>query len=86
VRDEYRGRGIGAALTVRAAKRLFAAGVARVGLTTDVDNGDAIRLYVRLGFKQTEAGRDYTRPVDAAAIEQLKTESQGTFIKFGGWR
>jgi ribosomal protein S18 acetylase RimI-like enzyme len=86
VSEQYRGRGIGAALTVRAAKRLFAAGARDVGLTTDDGNGDAIRLYVRLGFRQTRAGRDYSRPTDPRVIADLKRAGEGTFIRFGGWR
>jgi ribosomal protein S18 acetylase RimI-like enzyme len=86
VGDAHRGRGIGAALTVRAAKRLFAAGARTIGLTTDDDNGPAIRLYVRLGFRQTRAGRDYARPTDPREIAEMKRAGEGTFIRFGGWR
>ena len=86
VGEKHRGKGIGAALTVRAAKRLFAEGAREVGLTTDDDNGDAIRLYVRLGFRQTHAGRDYSRPTDPRVIADMKRAKEGTFIRFGGWR
>ena len=86
VAEAHRGRGIGAALTVRAAKRLFAAGAPDVGLTTNDGNGPAIRLYVRLGFKQTRAGRDYTRPTDPREIKAMKVAGEGTLIRFGGWR
>jgi [ribosomal protein S18]-alanine N-acetyltransferase len=86
ISEEHRGRGIGAALTVRAAKRLFAGGARTVGLTTDDDNSAAIRLYVRLGFRQTRAGRDYSRPTDPRAIAEMKRAGEGTFIRFGGWR
>jgi hypothetical protein len=41
---------------------------------------------VRLGFKQTTAGRDYTRPTDPRAITRIKKTSEGTLIRFGGWR
>lgn len=86
VDGEHQGRGIGAALTVRAAKRLFADGARHVGLTTDDNNGSAIRLYVRLGFRQTRAGRDYSRPTDPRAIAEMKRAGETTFIRFGGWR
>ena len=86
VGEEHRGEGLGAALTVRAAKRLFAEGAQVAGLTTDDANGAAIRLYVRLGFRQTHAGRDYVRPTDPRAVEKLQQENRGTLIKFGGWR
>jgi ribosomal-protein-alanine N-acetyltransferase len=86
VGEEHRGCGIGAALAVRAARRLFAAGARNVGLTTEDDNGPAIRLYVRLGFRQTIAGRDYRRPTDPRAITEMKRAGEGTFIRFGGWR
>jgi ribosomal protein S18 acetylase RimI-like enzyme len=72
VDEAHRGQGIGALLTVRACKRLFGEGARRVRLTTDDSNGDAIRLYVRLGFKQSAAGRDYTRPTDQRVIEQMQ--------------
>lgn len=84
--EAHRGRGIGAALTVRAAKRLFADGAQNVGLTTNDGNGPAIRLYVRLGFKQTRAGRDYSRPTDPREIKAMKIAGEGTLIRFGGWR
>jgi ribosomal protein S18 acetylase RimI-like enzyme len=86
VAEEHRGGGIGEALTTRVAKRLFSEGAQSVGLTTDDDNGDAIRLYVRLGFRQTRAGRDYSRPTEPRAIAALKRAGEGTFIRFGGWR
>ena len=86
VGESHRGCGIGAALTVRAAKRLIADGAQNVELTTADDNGAAIRLYVRLGFKQTRAGRDYTRPTDPREIKAMKVAGEGTLIRFGGWR
>lgn len=86
VDEAHRGAGIGAALTARAAKRLFAEGATEVGLTTDEDNGAAIRLYVRLGFRQTRAGRDYVRPVDEKAYAKQRAQSETTVIRFGGWR
>ena len=86
VAPEQRGRGVGAGLTLRALKRLFAAGADSVALTTDDSNFDAIRLYRALGFRQTEAGRDYERPADQKTIEKLAKQTQGTLIKFGGWR
>jgi ribosomal protein S18 acetylase RimI-like enzyme len=86
VGEAYRGRGIGAALTVRAAKALFAEGAEAVTLRTEEDNAAAIRLYVGLGFRQTTAGCDYTRPTDPRAITRMKQTSRGTLIRFGGWR
>lgn len=86
VEEAERGQGIGAALTIRALKKLFASGARRVSLTTDGDNGAALRLYVRLGFRQSVAGRDYTRLTSQRAIEQRRKQQQGTLIRFGGWR
>jgi ribosomal protein S18 acetylase RimI-like enzyme len=86
VGEAHRGDGLGAALTVRAAKHLFTGGAETVGLTTHVENGAAIRLYVRFGFKQTRAGRDYTRPTDPREIKAMQTAGEGTLIRFGGWR
>lgn len=82
----HQGRGIGRALTVRAAKRLFALGAREAGLSTDEDNARAIRLYVSLGFRQDRAGREYARPTDPERIEQMRVENEGTLIRFGGWR
>jgi ribosomal protein S18 acetylase RimI-like enzyme len=86
VAEAHRGRGIGRALTVRGAKRIFALGGDSAGLSTDVDNATAIRLYVGLGFKQDRAGRDYSRPTDPNRIKQIRAEGEGTFVRFGGWR
>ncbi|MEX2246034.1 MAG: GNAT family N-acetyltransferase [Dehalococcoidia bacterium] len=86
VSGEYRGRGIGAALTVRAVRDLIRAGADRVGLTTDQDNTAAIRLYLKLGFRQSRAGRDYTRPTSDAQVRRQQERTRGTLIKFGGWR
>jgi len=82
----HRGTGIGAGLTLRALKRLFAEGAQSVALTTDDNNAGAIRLYRSLGFRQTEAGRDYERPTNPKTIQELQKQTQGTLIKFGGWR
>jgi len=86
VLPEHHGRGIGAALTARAAKAMFAAGADEVRLKTDDDNGTAIRLYLRLGFRQTTAGCDYSRPTDPRAITRIKKLREGTLVRFGGWR
>jgi len=85
VEAEERSGGIGAALAVRTAKRLFAAGAQEVGLSTDEGN-PAARLYVRLGFRQTSGGRDYERLTDPKAIAAERRKNEGTLIRFGGWR
>lgn len=86
VTETQRGRSIGAALTIRVAKKLFSEGATRVDLKTNEDNAAAIRLYVRLGFRHVAAGRDYQRPVDPKVIEEMRKANEGTLIKFGGWR
>jgi ribosomal protein S18 acetylase RimI-like enzyme len=86
VADEFRGRGVGAALTARVAKRVFAEGATHLDLKTDETNGDAIRLYSRLGFRHVESGRDYERPTDPKVIARLKKQSESTMVRFGGWR
>jgi ribosomal protein S18 acetylase RimI-like enzyme len=86
VREASRGNGIGAALTLRVAKTLFAEGATQLDLRTDDDNASAIRLYTWLGFKHAASGRDYDRPADPRVIERMRKDSEGTFIKFGGWR
>jgi ribosomal protein S18 acetylase RimI-like enzyme len=86
VLESARGNGIGATLTLRAAKALFADGADRMDLRTDDNNTKAIRLYTWLGFKHAGAGRDYERPADQRVIDAMRQESEGTFIKFGNWR
>jgi|CXWL01.1.fsa_nt_gi ribosomal protein S18 acetylase RimI-like enzyme len=86
VREEVRGLGIGGALTVRTAKTVFAEGATRLDLRTNDDNGAAIRLYAYLGFKHVGSGRDYERPADPKVVDRMRKQSEGTFIKFGGWR
>ncbi|MDP9236205.1 MAG: GNAT family N-acetyltransferase [Chloroflexota bacterium] len=86
VGEAHRGQGIGAALTVHVAKTLFSQGAQQLDLKTDDSNASAIRLYRRLGFRQSLAGRDYSRPTDPRMITKLKKTSEGTLIRFGGWR
>ena len=66
--------------------RVLLNGKELVRLTTDDDNSDAIRLYVRLGFKQEAAGRDYSRLTDSKAIERMRKQGEGIVIRFGVWR
>jgi ribosomal protein S18 acetylase RimI-like enzyme len=86
VGERWRGRAIGASLTLRVAKALFAEGAPRLDLKTDEDNATAIRLYRSLGFRQEGAGRDYDRPTDPRLIAAMRKASEGTLIRFGGWR
>lgn len=69
VDPDWRRRGIGAALLGRAIERCAGAGVRRISLTTQVDNGRAQPLYGRFGFRQTRNrltiyGRWLGRPRD----------------------
>jgi mycothiol synthase len=50
VRQEWRGRGIAAALVVEALRRFRAAGTQQVLLDVNVDNPSAAWVYARLGF------------------------------------
>ncbi len=86
VESAARGEGIGEALTLRALGALAALGAQETLLTTDGDNTAAIRLYRKLGFRQSRAGRDYLRPVDPREVAKLAERQRGTLIKFGGWR
>jgi ribosomal-protein-alanine N-acetyltransferase len=84
--ESQRGRGVGAALTARVAKAAFAEGGGVLELRTDDDNQVAISLYRKLGFRHVATGRDYERPADPKVIAERRRASEGTFIKFGGWR
>lgn len=69
VDPDWRRRGIGAALLDRAVERCGRAGVRRISLTTQVDNGRAQQLYARFGFRVTRNqltiyGRWLGRPRD----------------------
>lgn len=48
---DYRGMGIGRALIATMRDKAFMEGHTRVGLIVDVDNPDAERLYLSLGFR-----------------------------------
>ena len=50
VRSELRGRGIGTALVRAAEDRTWRRGLRRIGISVDVDNERAGRLYERLGY------------------------------------
>lgn len=86
VAEAYRGRGIGPALTMRVAKWAFAQGADHLALRTEEGNGTAIGVYRALGFKHTGSGNDYERPTDPRVIAERKKSSEGTLIRFGGWR
>jgi ribosomal protein S18 acetylase RimI-like enzyme len=48
----FRGRGIGTALIEAVERRARRQGLRGVNLEVGVDNGDAIRLYERLGYRR----------------------------------
>jgi ribosomal protein S18 acetylase RimI-like enzyme len=52
---EFRGRGMGTMLMEVAEREARAAGLAAIVLDVETDNGQAIRLYQRLGFATTSA-------------------------------
>lgn len=86
VREAYRRRGIGAALTMRVARRLFREGAERVDLRTDDDNASAVALYRSLGFRHAGSGIDYDRLADEREVERRRRSKQGILIRYGGWR
>ena len=51
VTPDHRGRGLGAALVLQAARGFWQAGLDRVQLEVTARNNDAIRLYRHLGFR-----------------------------------
>ena len=60
VRPPWRRRGIGEGLLRTALHELHARGVRRVGLGVDGENGDALRLYRRLGMAVVRQGNNWT--------------------------
>jgi len=86
VREAYRRRGIGAALTMRVARRLFREGAARIDLRTEDDNAGAVALYRSLGFRHAGSGIDYGRLADEREIRRRRRTKQGMLIRYGGWR
>jgi ribosomal-protein-alanine N-acetyltransferase len=86
VADEFRGRRIGPALTMRVAKWAFASGADHLALRAEERNGTGIKVYRGLGFKHTGSGTDYERPTDPRVIAAMKKAGEGTLIRFGGWR
>jgi ribosomal-protein-alanine N-acetyltransferase len=69
VRPELRGRGYGSALLARVLEEGRAAGGRRAMLEVRRSNGDARRLYERVGFRVAGVRRDYyTDPVEDALV------------------
>ncbi|HXK32771.1 MAG TPA: GNAT family N-acetyltransferase [Dehalococcoidia bacterium] len=83
VDETARAQGIGGALTLRVARRVFADGASRLDLRTEEDNAGAIRLYRSLGFRHTLTGVDFERPLE---LKPAPAEKPGIYIKFGRWR
>jgi hypothetical protein len=64
---EYRGRGIGRALLLKALAGFAAAGVRRVFLEVTARNEPAVRMYRRLGFRCTRTTYRAVRAVEVTA-------------------
>jgi len=65
---EYRQQGIGTALLQTCEKRLA---VPRIRLSVRISNGDAIRLYTRLGYQRSGTwSRYYADGEDALVLEK----------------
>lgn len=72
VREEARGRGLGARLLQHALDRARVAGVRTVYLEVRVSNEAARRMYRRAGFRETGRRRGYyTDPPEDALVLQL---------------
>lgn len=84
VDETARAQGIGGALVLRVARRVFAEGASRLDLRTEEDNVGAIRLYRSLGFRHTLTGVDFERPLELKPAES--PARPGVYIKFGRWR
>lgn len=61
---EWRGRGLGAALTAAALRHFHAAGLEDVSLGVNVNNPIAARLYTRLGFEVSGRRARWTRQIN----------------------
>lgn len=62
VADGYRGRGVGGRLLTELARTAKAAGIERLSLSVDEEN-PALRLYVRLGYREVSRDEDGVRMV-----------------------
>ena len=68
VSPELRGRGVGAALLAEVICRAKAQGAQRLDLEVRASNAAAIRLYERLGLRETARRRGYYRHPDEDAV------------------
>jgi ribosomal-protein-alanine N-acetyltransferase len=55
VHPSHQGQGLGRALVVDVLQRISPAGNARVTVNTQIDNARSLRLYKRLGFRETDS-------------------------------
>lgn len=76
VRPEFRGRGLGSALTKRILQEGAGRGYAVMRLDTLSGLTDAIRLYERLGFRRT--GAYYDNPLPAVSYWEIDLNSCGS--------
>lgn len=65
VHTGYRRQGIGSALLIETMKQLHQAGFQRIKLSVNVDNAEAVSLYVHLGFSVARTLTMYYRPLNA---------------------
>jgi ribosomal protein S18 acetylase RimI-like enzyme len=81
VRPELRGRGIGTALIGAAEDRVRQRGLRWIGISVDVDNPDAGRLYERLGYLAKMRYRGIWSYLDAAGTKHVVDEPAIFMVK-----
>ena len=87
VADAYRGRGIGSGADDARGEVGVRAGRGPSGAAhRRRQSASRSGVYRSLGFKHVGSGNDYERPTEPRVIAAMKKASEGTLIRFGGWR
>lgn len=82
VRDHHRGRGIGSRLVEEAERLCVARGVRTAMLAVDADNGGALALYLRLGYRPTGVVDECTYEyLDGSGVHRTATETSEALVK-----
>lgn len=73
VQDAFRSHGIGSKLLAYAEQKVHEGGYNRIGLSVDVENPRAKRLYLQLGYQDSQLGEHYEHGEFTDKAGQLQT-------------